>query len=639
MKTKLLILIFTVCQIANAQIKFQKDFPTTTTNITHMPQFGSAKQTSDGGYIICGANTGGSSSFGALLIKTNSLGDTLWTKCYGSFNFGGLPTSARDVIQTSDGGYAFVGHIQSNPGIGVGSSQVYLVKTNSNGDTLWTKHFGDTTYVGMSDQNEQGWTIKQTNDQGFILGASTSSNDPVINSNKEDLYIIKTNSSGNPAWAKTYTNLNKYGGMAGVNVKQTLDGGYMAITTTVTLPSYLTAVYLVKIKSNGDTLWTRTYGGLNYEEAYTFAQTADSGYVIPGAIWDSVALYYDSYVFKVDKNGNPIWAKSYGGQKDDWFGSYYSEGIADAGNGFLVLSGYTKSFTTDSTSDIFVVKINSTNGDTIWTKTYGKSGVDESSSFGTPISSTLDGGFIVTTSYYISTLVRGESLIKITSNGNSACNQGQPSPQIKNLSLPLVTNPSYPIIPINYQSSYGVKVYNDSIWINNVCNGCDSIVGNNFTYVDSSLTVNFSDTISGATSWFWNFGDGNTSTIQNPTHTYSTSGTYTVCLSVSNICNADTICGTVTVSPLNVNNYSDSQFAIKIFPNPFSSSTTFQTDNIFKDATLTVYNLYGQTVKQIKNISGQTVVFSRDNLASGLYFVRLSQDGKNIAINKLVITD
>lgn len=79
--------------------------------------------------------------------------------------------------------------------------------------------------------------------------------------------------------------------------------------------------------------------------------------------------------------------------------------------------------------------------------------------------------------------------------------------------------------------------------------------------------------------------------------------------------------------------------ALNIFPNPFSSQTTLQTDNHFKNASLTVYNSFGQTVKQIKNISGRTVVISRDNLASGLYFVRMTEENKIIAIDKIVITD
>lgn len=82
-----------------------------------------------------------------------------------------------------------------------------------------------------------------------------------------------------------------------------------------------------------------------------------------------------------------------------------------------------------------------------------------------------------------------------------------------------------------------------------------------------------------------------------------------------------------------------SKKTISIFPNPFSSQTTFYIDNLFKDATLTIYNPYGQQVKQIKNISEQTVALSRDNLISGLYFIRLTQDSKVITVDKLVITD
>lgn len=76
-----------------------------------------------------------------------------------------------------------------------------------------------------------------------------------------------------------------------------------------------------------------------------------------------------------------------------------------------------------------------------------------------------------------------------------------------------------------------------------------------------------------------------------------------------------------------------------VYPNPFSTQTTLQTDNFFYNATLTMENVFGQTVKQINNISGQTVTLLRDNLPSGLYFVRLTQDSKIITTKKLLITD
>lgn len=78
---------------------------------------------------------------------------------------------------------------------------------------------------------------------------------------------------------------------------------------------------------------------------------------------------------------------------------------------------------------------------------------------------------------------------------------------------------------------------------------------------------------------------------------------------------------------------------ISVSPNPFSSSTILQFNENLKDATITVYNSLGAQVKEIKNISGQTVTFQRDNLQSGLYFIQLKQDNKTFTTNKFIITD
>jgi Secretion system C-terminal sorting domain len=84
-------------------------------------------------------------------------------------------------------------------------------------------------------------------------------------------------------------------------------------------------------------------------------------------------------------------------------------------------------------------------------------------------------------------------------------------------------------------------------------------------------------------------------------------------------------------------NENTAKHIFSIFPNPFISSTTIQTIGNLKNATLTICNAYGQMVKQVKNISGQTVSLSRDNFPSGLYFIRLTEENKIIAIEKLII--
>ena len=76
-----------------------------------------------------------------------------------------------------------------------------------------------------------------------------------------------------------------------------------------------------------------------------------------------------------------------------------------------------------------------------------------------------------------------------------------------------------------------------------------------------------------------------------------------------------------------------------IFPNPFANSTTIQSNSNLKNATLNIYNSYGQIVKQVNNLSGYTISLSRDSILSGLYFIILTEENKVIAIEKILITD
>lgn len=86
-----------------------------------------------------------------------------------------------------------------------------------------------------------------------------------------------------------------------------------------------------------------------------------------------------------------------------------------------------------------------------------------------------------------------------------------------------------------------------------------------------------------------------------------------------------------------VNELMQKEGSIKIYPNPFSSETAFSTEIDLKNATLTVYNSFGQQVKQMNNISGHSFTFQRDNLPAGLYIIRLSQDKKIVATERVVI--
>ena len=87
-----------------------------------------------------------------------------------------------------------------------------------------------------------------------------------------------------------------------------------------------------------------------------------------------------------------------------------------------------------------------------------------------------------------------------------------------------------------------------------------------------------------------------------------------------------------------INPIEQNQF-MHIFPSPFSTEATFETSKEFKDATLTVTNAAGQTVKEIRHLSGKSLTLRRDHLPVGLYLIRLLQEGKLIAAEKILIAD
>jgi len=307
------------------------------------------QQTSDGGYVITGTTLSyGEGKADLWLIKTDTIGDTLWSKTHGRAN---TNDAGYFVRQTIDGGYIVAGRL---------SDSIWLLKTNNLGDTLWTKSFG--SYAG--------YCIQETNDGGYILtGREGDWYNP-------RLFLLKTDSNGDSLWMQTYL-LDAWRFSIGYYVEQTEDAGFIVagMLRDTLLDHQRTAFWLVKTDSVGDTLWTYTQGG-DWEDldiARCVRQMGDEGYIALGTIG----------LLRLNTQGDTLWLRDYrNGSSVDV--------TTDSG---FILTGDAEALQAVSElntmpNPLWLNKTNN-NGDSLWKQFY-----PGGASF--YVEETLDKGFIVT---------------------------------------------------------------------------------------------------------------------------------------------------------------------------------------------------------------------------------------------------
>jgi len=286
-------------------------------------------------------------------------------------NIGGeYNDSGFTVQQVGDGGYIIAGYTFS---FGAGWNDVYIIKTDRKGNVLWTKTFGGPYWDG-------GYSVQQTTDGGYIITGFRGTGGVGTNSSA-DVYLIKTNSSGEAQWEKT---LGGAGYDCGYSVIQTLQGDYIIAGYTESFGAGSKDVYLIKTNSHGDTIWTRTLGGSDWDEAYAVQQTAGGYYIVVGYTQSFGAGSRDIYLIKINSDGNTLWTKTLGG--GDWDEGKSVQQTSD--NGYIIV-GSTVSYGAGEW-DVYLIKTDSL-GDTLWTKTFGGNKYDA----GMSVQRTSDGGFLI----------------------------------------------------------------------------------------------------------------------------------------------------------------------------------------------------------------------------------------------------
>ncbi|MBI3502644.1 MAG: T9SS type A sorting domain-containing protein [Bacteroidetes bacterium] len=320
---------------SHAQVTFHMNYGGTTPTGAKC-----AKQTADEGYIIAG-NYGWSGN--AYLLKTDSNGTLLWTKIYSG---GG----GELLEQTNDGGLALLSSTLNN--------NIYMIKTDSDGNILWSKTYGNTAdnwSVSFRQTSDHGfiiltrnydnptldslhchyllcllktdsvgnvlWTrawgdtlncfygssVRQTTDKGFVI----TGNYP---NNSGEAFLLKTDSTGNFQWMKTYGNTSED---AGSDVIQNSEGDFVIAGWVFHQPAGVEGPYLFKTDSNGNLLWSKTdstctsCGGGSISQ---LKQTKDGGYIIGASIVTSYTNYdEDASFLRTDPAGNLLWEKAYYG--------------------------------------------------------------------------------------------------------------------------------------------------------------------------------------------------------------------------------------------------------------------------------------------------------------------------------------
>lgn len=271
------------------------------------------------------------------------LPDTMWTRTFG----GPAWDTCSDVVCTEDGGYLVIARTQS---FGDGTTRMWLLLLDDNGDTVWTR-------MSTGPYRTWGTSGTQVPDDGFMILGGKATGNP----DEYPVWLVRTNSIGDTLWTRNFWGL---GEELGESIVRTSDGGFFIVASD----SGSTAdsdILVMKTDSFGAMVWFHTYGGSDLDFAFSGIETPDGGFAVGGSTRSYGAGSLDFWLLRLDANGDSIFSRTFGGPAWE-----RCDAIVLADDGGFVLAGNTSSY--GAGGDMWLVKAAS-NGDSLWSRYYGGS--------------------------------------------------------------------------------------------------------------------------------------------------------------------------------------------------------------------------------------------------------------------------
>jgi len=325
----------------------------------------------------------------------------------------------------------------------------YTYNTSNSGPDQWAKSYGEN-----SGGDNIGYCIRQTSDGGFICTGLTWA----FGAGRCDIWVLKLSSEGEVEWQRTYGG-SGYDGYWDIHVQQTNDGGYIvsADTNSFSLGGDRD-VWVLKLFSNGDIDWQQTYGGTKWDDPDGGIQiTRDGGFIIMGVTDSGASTGYDMWILKLTSQGGVEWQKKYGGVGDE-----YGYSIQQTSDGGYIAAGSSEN--SSNGYDIWILKLSS-KGNIEWQRLYECGARTAYLNPYCKVLQTKDGGYIVADS--TDTFGAGEHdfwVLKLNSRGDVEWQRTYGGSDTDVVGIePIIQTSDGGCVVVGYTHSFGAE--NSDCWI------------------------------------------------------------------------------------------------------------------------------------------------------------------------------